>query len=740
MNESPHAPAKTYRDIPGISQDEIEAIEAFKSYGREFTYGVLNSTEAFQSIDGGRDGFAVLFCELLSGLFDMPFNIEEYGWSDLISNLEDMTVDFTGETTPTAIRQGSKNEWFEVDGEMVPGKEYMMSTPIAERMLRVFTRADSDIRREADLNGLTIGFLEGTTTEREIAQSYRISFTAIEVIVPEDAGDDIDDYDIAVQMLEDGEIDAFVEEATADSAFMKYNENRETIRSSVFFPIIHSPVSLTTANPDLTPIISVINKYIDAGGGQVLYDLYTEGEFRYAKHKLYHSFTPEEKEYIDDLARRGAAVLVGYERDNYPINFYNENEGMFEGIAVDVLTEINKLTGIQFISGVSKDALWSDTIDKLISGEVDMLAQLVFSNERAGHFIWSDIPYASTHYAFLSKANYPFLAVHQISRIRIGVVDPSAKIHIYRELFPNHDNLIGYRTHYECLEALERGEIDLFMTSEYSMLTQTNYLEKPGLMINIMLDEQMESKFGFMDSNAILCSIISKAQNYVDTDMIVTTWTGMQFDYSKKLAEQQRFFMTVIIALMSLAMVAMIFVLTNNVRLSRKLKDMAHNDALTEIFNRRYFMELAELQTQRSNKAGNECYIMIFDLDHFKKVNDTYGHLAGDKVLKNTAQRVKNTIRPQDIFGRYGGEEFVVCITDITEAGKEHAINTAERIRLEICGSPVEFEGIEIPVSASFGVARISPSDGISTAIGLADEALYQAKESGRNKVVFYEL
>jgi diguanylate cyclase (GGDEF)-like protein len=131
--------------------------------------------------------------------------------------------------------------------------------------------------------------------------------------------------------------------------------------------------------------------------------------------------------------------------------------------------------------------------------------------------------------------------------------------------------------------------------------------------------------------------------------------------------------------------------------------------------------------------------VVIFDLDHFKAVNDTYGHQAGDEVLRETARRVKNTIRPYDIFARYGGEEFIILITDMEGIDRTNVINAVERIRTEICNTPVKFENTEISVSSSFGIAYAAPKTDMNTATKRADEALYQAKNQGRNRVVFYE-
>jgi len=196
--------------------------------------------------------------------------------------------------------------------------------------------------------------------------------------------------------------------------------------------------------------------------------------------------------------------------------------------------------------------------------------------------------------------------------------------------------------------------------------------------------------------------------------------------------------MTIFSVVLMCLLTVTVFLFIRSVRLGKKLKEMANTDALTDIFNRRFFMELSEIQISRSLRTGIDCFVIIFDLDFFKKVNDTYGHQAGDKVLKEVAHRVKNTIRAYDILGRYGGEEFIIFMTAAKAIKKDDVINAAERIRLEICNKPVEYEGLQIPISASFGISYASPKYDMDTATKYADEALYKAKNTGRNKVVFY--
>jgi len=161
----------------------------------------------------------------------------------------------------------------------------------------------------------------------------------------------------------------------------------------------------------------------------------------------------------------------------------------------------------------------------------------------------------------------------------------------------------------------------------------------------------------------------------------------------------------------------------------------ANTDALTRIYNRRYFMENAAEMVKSAVKTGQGAYIAIFDLDHFKNINDTHGHQAGDKVLIDIAGLVNRSIRENDLFARYGGEEFIILLMGASESA---AWEIVERIRKNINQRPVNFEGREIPVSASFGVVSVSSGIGLPELIAFADQALYKAKEGGRNQTVFY--
>ncbi len=161
--------------------------------------------------------------------------------------------------------------------------------------------------------------------------------------------------------------------------------------------------------------------------------------------------------------------------------------------------------------------------------------------------------------------------------------------------------------------------------------------------------------------------------------------------------------------------------------------NMANLDAVTGIYNKQFFQKRFDEEFAFAKRNPKGMSLLMMDIDFFKKVNDTYGHMAGDFVLNHVAQIVQKTIRDEDVLARYGGEEFVVILREI---GEEGAFPLAERIRKNVCAEAVAFEGNNIPVSISIGIATLEDKNMESPAalMAMADERLYSSKENGRNR------
>jgi diguanylate cyclase (GGDEF)-like protein len=170
---------------------------------------------------------------------------------------------------------------------------------------------------------------------------------------------------------------------------------------------------------------------------------------------------------------------------------------------------------------------------------------------------------------------------------------------------------------------------------------------------------------------------------------------------------------------------------------TKEIELLSQTDSLTGLWNRRHLEETLDIEFKRAKRYNKELSVMIIDLDYFKSVNDTYGHLAGDEVLRQISNKIAECQRETDFVGRYGGEEIVVILP---ETDLQTSIQIAEDIRKTIEQEPVEFEDKMIKVTASIGVSDLkNEHNNYPSIFAEADEALYSAKEVGRNRVQFFK-
>jgi len=158
-------------------------------------------------------------------------------------------------------------------------------------------------------------------------------------------------------------------------------------------------------------------------------------------------------------------------------------------------------------------------------------------------------------------------------------------------------------------------------------------------------------------------------------------------------------------------------------------------DALTGAYNKRYFLEYLEREIARCTRYERPLSLLMFDIDHFKQINDTHGHLTGDFVLREMSRRLLKRIRREELLARYGGEEFACALPETTHEG---AVEFAEQVRSLVADEPFEYEGDRFNVTISVGVATLMSSKPVDPVefIKRADDKLYEAKRGGRNKVV----
>lgn len=177
--------------------------------------------------------------------------------------------------------------------------------------------------------------------------------------------------------------------------------------------------------------------------------------------------------------------------------------------------------------------------------------------------------------------------------------------------------------------------------------------------------------------------------------------------------------------------------ITEKKQMINKLQYSAKYDFLSKVFNRHELFELAEIEVYKAYRYKKKIAFLMIDIDSFKKINDKYGHVAGDMVIQKLAKICKERLRPSDIIGRYGGEEFLIILTEITQ---ENSIKIAEEIRKTVYKSPIIHNEQKINFTISIGIKYYQGDikQSLVELIDLADKALYSAKQTGRNKIVEY--
>jgi PAS domain S-box-containing protein len=529
----------SYRDIPGVTNDEIAAIEALQGKKSSFTYGMLSTSETFVGENGEIEGFSALLCGWLSQLFGISFKTAFYEWGDLIAGLSSHEIDFTGEMTATEER---RKTWF-------------MTDAIVERAVKTFRLADSKpIMEIIRTRPLRCCFFEGTTTINDVTSRLHGEY---EIILA-------NSYDDFYKALKSG-YDACFFEGPNEAAFDIY----EDVISEIFLPMIYSPVSLTTRNPELKSVISVMQKALRNGGLDYLTDLYKLGEDQYRRHKLFMRLTEEEKTYIQNHP----VISLAAEYDNYPISFYNRYEKKWQGISFDVLSEVEELTGLTFAITNDQNAEWPELLHKLEIGEVSMITDLSHSDERVGLFLWPETAIITdNNFALISKLDYPGIQVNDVLRVTVGLMEDSSYAELFRSWFPDHKNAIEYESSTDAFDALERGKVDMVMANLTQLQMLTNYFERTGYKANVVFDFALESTFGLHINETVLCSIIDKALRIVDTKGISGQWMRRTYDYSAKIARSQRPWLISALALFFFVLVLLFFMFQRKRREGKQLE------------------------------------------------------------------------------------------------------------------------------------------------------------------------
>jgi PAS domain S-box-containing protein len=595
-------PFSDYREIPGVTGEDIAAIEELR---REYAdsglvFGIIEGMEGFYAQDGEVKGFAARICGYMAELFGLSIKTAVFDWGGLLAGLEAGKVHFCNDLTPTEKRR----------------EKYFMTGAVTNRAI-VYFRLEGGEPLAAIFakRPLRYGFLDGATAYERVRKQSPDAFEPVFFAGCATARDS----------LKSGKIDAFFEESRAKALFDGYGG----ITSSVFLPLIYEPTALATQTRELAPIIAVMEKFLENGGLQYFGALYNDGLRDYNAHRLFQLLTDEERGYLNGHP----AIHYAAERDNYPISFYNASKKQWQGIAPDILREVEALTGIDFRVANGEKADFGELVKMLRDGKASLITELPRTTDgRGGRFIRPKTPLLMNKYALVSKLDSRNISINEALGIKVGVHAGTVYEELFRQWFPEHPSVTAYGSVNQLYDALERGDVDMAMSSQNQVLAVTNYMERPGYKINVLFDYAAESSIGFNKDERILCSIVDKALNLIDIPRIADPWLYKAYDYRVKILQSRQPFLISLSALL-VCVIALILIMQGRKRSAEKLLE-----ALVEERTAKLHYQNKILEAVTGNYKGViwsidlEGTVTMFNGRYLKTLDIDQADLIGQKI------------------------------------------------------------------------------------------------------------
>jgi polar amino acid transport system substrate-binding protein len=417
---------------------------------------------------------------------------------------------------------------------------------------------------------------------------------------------------------------------------------------------------------------------------------------------------------------------------------------------------------------VVKTTSWKESLTFAKQRKCDLLSLAGKTDEREKYLNFTS-PYLFFPRVLVTKSEMPFVSnFNELSTKTIALVRGYAQRELIVEKIP-HINLINVDNIDEGLAKVANGEVYGLIDG----LETVNYLLADKYLGQLKVSGQFENKreigLAVRNDDPILFNIFEKLVTNIPAQTVSTI-----MDKSTSIKYVNRFnYRFVWWALLALILMTSAFLYRQhmlnklnktlnekvaektkalqelNESLERKIKErtekiehsrkllqsVAYQDNLTGIFNRHYLYEQSPLLFKRVNELNQPLSILIIDIDHFKNVNDVYGHIIGDNILKYFVKNIQKTLRVNDIFSRYGGEEFIIILPD---TALDQSLIVAEKLRFYIEHHPYKLDGAKalIHITISIGVCQYQKDDTLEKLIDRADVALYHAKEKGRNQVL----
>jgi len=516
--------------------------------------------------------------------------------------------------------------------------------------------------------------------------------------------------------------------ATIEStALYRYMQPRYFISGLEWFPfqennLPHSASYFLAVQNQHTLLKSLLDKAMKS---------LTEEDLQGLRHRWIEEVAVHKEGFLGTLTESERRYLQNKEELIYAIDpnllpLEGIENGRHVGVSSDIIALLEERLGLPVVFYPTESI--SESMEALYDKKIDFIPISAASKYR-NYYIRYSRSYYSDPLVLVTLRDKPYLTdLNNLQGETIATIGNYAMIGFLEQLYPNID--FQYKKDIdEGLRAVRKGSVYGFIDS---LMVSGYHIQKsfPDLKISHQLNQNWEICFSIVRDEPLLESIINKALDSIDfktRQQIWNSWNSVSFVPAIN---------TRLIWKLSIAFsIVLILILYRYILLrknNKRLEEMSLRDHLTQLYNRYYLDDyISNLQEQFYRYNQNYCLI-ICDIDHFKTVNDQFGHLYGDRILQQIGELFSQNIRNSDIVGRWGGEEFLIVCNNTALQG---ALSMAENLRKKVQNIKMKEN---ITISCSFGVAQSTIGWDIDGVLSHADDALYFSKENGRNLVSYF--
>ncbi|MFO7859952.1 MAG: transporter substrate-binding domain-containing protein [Desulfosalsimonas sp.] len=676
----------------------------------------LQNWPPFNFNDRGRPrGFCIDYMELLAGKLGVEVEyVTRQGWNDIMEMLQSGDIDCLCDVVPTPDR-----------------KKYIEFT---DSYLTIFSgivvrQGKERFTRLRDLAGRKVAVPEGFYYQELLNKHY----PDLEIVAQKDSL-------ACLKAVSSGEVDA----ALAEKPVFDHLIRQHFLTDLKSVPVMDSrwfentPVSIGVSK-DRAILGGILQKAMDRVTQDELTRLYRRWLDREQTEwgGLRVMLSQQERQWLEE---KGEIRICG--RPSWlPFEEIDKN-GVHRGISADIMALLEERIGVPIRFVPTKS--WEQSIEALESDRCDLLSAVSKSRREKGSFVVSK-PYIESVNVMVARDGQPYIPdLHALEGRKVGIVQDNPVADYLRDQYPGI-RLRFYPDLKGVLRAVAKDEAEIALGSLHRVSYILHELGLYDLKIAGQTPYKEQLGLGIAGDNQVLASIMDKALESVsgrEVSRITRKWLSIRYDkgFDTLLLFQ---ILGVVAVLMSL------FAFWNRklARLnrdlgiahqalavkSRELERLSVTDALTGIFNRLKTEDLLLGEIRRIRRTRQPFSVIMLDVDHFKQINDSYGHQTGDHVLKQITGLLHANIRQADSIGRWGGEEFLVLCPDTSIKG---AVILAQHLRNSVAGQQFSAAG---RVTCSFGVAEYHPGEGITQLLRRVDRAMYLAKQRGRNRVEVLE-